>query len=859
MLLCFVFLYKILKFILYLPHTSSQLPIMKKCGIAFLLFLLLKPAFAQLPVYQWAGAFLPHNQNNYSIYTNGRSVAVDQQGNVYSAGLFTYTTDFDPGPGVFALSAGGIGDRGIYISKLNASGNFIWAVQIPLIVEWGSIEIKVDHSGNVYLASNLQHAADMDPGPGVLMLTPIGAKDAFVVKLDGNGNLVWAKQFGGPGDTVPTATALDVDDNNNVIVCGGFNNTVDFDPGPGVFNLTSTAHIQSYVVKLNGNGDFIWAKQLGHSPVVYSGASVGDVECDQQGRIYIAGTFVGTCDFDPGAGVYTLQGHSIRDGFVSKLDQNGNFVWAKRFGNTTNESFHFAEARGLDIDANNNIYIAGDFFGTFDFDPGVNTHIITSSGFSDWYLLKLNDQGEFIWADVFGGTEHDVGADVAVDNSGDVYIIGTIGYTADMDPGPGIYTITPPNINGTSVLAKVDPAGGFKYALPFLGAPDGSCLTRRMVVDATKNIYITGYMYGTMDFDPGPAVQTLYAGNDEAPYVLKLARCMNITTATLNISTCNTYVLNNETFDSSGTYIRTIPNASGCDSIITLNLTINKKFTQQNIAICQGQSFFAGGAVQTTNGIYKDTLQTWLGCDSIVTTYLTVNPRPVPNLGPDRNLCSNTTLTVTPGSFVSYLWQDMSTQSSFNITRTGLFWVKVTNGIDCSATDTILINAIFPGPENFLKAVDTICAYGKLQLQPLRNFNQYLWSTGSTENKIIINTAGKYWLTVKDINDCAGTDTINIIRKECTQGVFMPSAFTPNGDGSNDFFNASVYGRVLSFRLQVFDRYGRIVFQTTDPDKKWDGALRGKPYSTTTFAWQCTYQLENRQPEYQKGTVVLIR
>ena len=192
-------------------------------------------------------------------------------------------------------------------------------------------------------------------------------------------------------------------------------------------------------------------------------------------------------------------------------------------------------------------------------------------------------------------------------------MIGTIGHTADMDPGPAIHNITTINQYGASAIVKVSADGAYLAAASFdQVAPDyGDCLTRRMVADNVHNIYITGYLAGTVDFDPGPNIYPLNSGYGEAPFVLKLARCANATTATLDISTCNNFTLNNETFDSTGTYIRTIPNSMNCDSIITLHLTINKKYTEQSKVICDGESFFAGGAYQTVAGIYTDTLRTF--------------------------------------------------------------------------------------------------------------------------------------------------------------------------------------------------------------------------------------------------------
>ena len=363
---------------------------MKKYFVSLVILTIINTATAQLTEFQWAKAFVPLNQYNYSVYSNGRSVAVDELGNVYSAGLFNHTVDFDPGPGIFTLTAANWANTATYISKLNAKGEFLWAIQIPTWVEFGNIEIKVDKDNNVYVTSELRLSTDFDPGSGVYTLSPIGGLDVFIAKYNPNGNLIWAKQFGGPGDTVPRPDMLNIDKENNIIICGNFNRTIDFDPGLAVYNLTSTAHIQAFIVKLNSNGDFIWAKQFGNSPIVYSGSQIADIKSDLQGNIYVTGGFSGNCDFDPGPGIYMLQSQGMTDGFISKMDSEGNLIWAKSIGNTTQNKEQNIQTRAIDIDLNNNIYIGGTFRGTFDFDPGLPTHIKSSSDY-DWYILKLNE------------------------------------------------------------------------------------------------------------------------------------------------------------------------------------------------------------------------------------------------------------------------------------------------------------------------------------------------------------------------------------------------------------------------------------------------------------------------------------
>ncbi len=114
----------------------------------------MQTATAQLPVLQWAKAFNRANTANYIDYSNGRTVGVDQKGNVYSAGLFEHTVDFDLGPGVFTLTEGAY-SSGIYISKLDSNGNFIWAKQLDITVEFSYNEMKVENRQFVKFGSSL--------------------------------------------------------------------------------------------------------------------------------------------------------------------------------------------------------------------------------------------------------------------------------------------------------------------------------------------------------------------------------------------------------------------------------------------------------------------------------------------------------------------------------------------------------------------------------------------------------------------------------------------------------------------------------------------------------------------------------
>lgn len=830
---------------------------MFKISLSSLLLLFVHTAFAQMPVLQWATPFYDNNQSNYRVYNNGRSIGADQQGNVYSTGLFEHTIDADPGPAVYNLTAEGRYDYAIYIIKQDAAGNLVWAKQVPTLVEWGNIELKVDGPGNVYLASSFREPVDMDPGPGVYMMNPTGFRDAFVLKLDTDGGFIWAKQFGGPGDTGPQANCLDVDPDQNVIVSGEFNNTADLDPGPAVLNFTSTAHMQTFIVKLNKDGDLVWAKQFGNSPIVYAGTQLADLKTNSAGEIFVTGAFKGTCDFDPGAGTFMLTSQSDNDGIVAKLNADGSLNWAKKIGSEAYQYSSHMRSLAIDIDSKGNIITAGYFLGTFDFDPGPGVQSFSSNPY-DSYVLKLTGQGDFIWVKIIGGTDSDTGNDIVLDAGDNIYLAGSYGTDVDYDPGPGNHTVITPYY-GSSAIIKLTPEGNFTYAALSTSISYGTSLFRRIAIDKDLNILITGFFSGIIDAEPGPDVFAFASSNDQSPFVIKLGPCVNKSTATINISTCDYYMLNNEKLDVSGTYTRIIPNAAGCDSIITLNLTINKKLTAQSVTICEGESFFAGGANQTIAGIYRDTLQTVLSCDSIITTTLTVNPKPTPDLGADKYLCTAETINASPGNFASYLWQDLSTSANITINTSGTYWVTVSNNFGCFATDTLKVPAVLPLPANFLKNADSICSYENLLIKPLRSYNAYQWSGGSTTAALTVNGPGSYWLKVVDANGCSGMDTITVFPKSCMLGFYIPTAFTPNSDGHNDIYKPLLFGNIKQYRFAIYDRWGMVVFQSTDPGKGWDGKISGSTRGNTVFVWTCTYQLEGTNIKTEKGTVTLVK
>jgi gliding motility-associated-like protein len=238
---------------------------------------------------------------------------------------------------------------------------------------------------------------------------------------------------------------------------------------------------------------------------------------------------------------------------------------------------------------------------------------------------------------------------------------------------------------------------------------------------------------------------------------------------------------------------------------------------------------------------------------------LNVYPLPVVRLDDRDWICSGQPRTLQAGNFQSYVWQDLSTASSYTVNHPGTYHVTVTDEHRCVGSDTVFIRRIEPLPAGFLPEIVEKCSYETITLQPSQPYDQYQWSTQSQQSSILISDPGQYWLQVTDRNDCIGFDTTMVISKNCFRGVYIPSAFSPNGDGRNDQLRATIYGNCDWFELKVFDRYGRCVFVSNQPAVSWDGSDRNKPVEAGTYVWMLRYRLTGQIEVSEKGTVTLIR
>jgi hypothetical protein len=454
----------------------------------------------------------------------------------------------------------------VLLSFSAQSQTYSWARQISGTAYNIGNSMTVDRSGNVLMTGQFAGTADFDPGPTTYNLVSAGLNDIFLSKYDATGNLVWAFGFGGASWETGMAVAVDV--GGNVFLTGMFSGTVDFDPGPGVYNLTSAGGLDIVIAKYDPAGQLVWA----HS---YGGSSDDDhgnaLTVDATGNLFATGYFKGTVDFDPGPsnsdltssyidvyaikfdpsgnlvwarnmggpsydygytikldgsgnvliggsfrftnsdydpgpGVYYLNTFADEDGFVCKLDPSGNFIWARQF---TTGAFDFSNIFCLSLDASGNIYTTGSFKGKTDFNPGTGVFNMTSNGYTDGFVCKLTAAGEFAWAKLTGGcANEDYGSSLTTDRFGNTYTIGRFEYVGDFDPGPGVFNMTGYG-NVDVFMMKLNSSGNFVWARQLGGGGNdlGTCVT----LDAGGNIFTTGSFESTADFDPGAGTAYLAA------------------------------------------------------------------------------------------------------------------------------------------------------------------------------------------------------------------------------------------------------------------------------------------------------------------------------------------------------------
>lgn len=267
------------------------------------------------------------------------------------------------------------------------------------------------------------------------------------------------------------------------------------------------------ISQLQAQTTFNWAKQFSGTGTVEA-ASVG---VDPLGNVYTVGNFKQVNDFDPGVGVFNLTPATAfyTDIFITKMDPNGNFIWAKSFGGNFDDA-----AISVAVDDSGNVVVGGYFFGACDFNPGAGVNSLTStSNTNDAFIAKYDSSGNFKWVRRIGnsGANESV-KNIVINANNEIFFCGELSGTIDFD-----FTTATANVastGGTDVyVAKYTPAGYYVWANKAGGT--GAELMNDLELAPNGDLLFTGSFNGTADFDPTAATNNLISAGPANAFVCR--------------------------------------------------------------------------------------------------------------------------------------------------------------------------------------------------------------------------------------------------------------------------------------------------------------------------------------------------
>lgn len=412
--------------------------------IILAIFLSVGLQYAQSSEYAWA------NQVSGSIDDSGNGIAMDSNGNVFVTGIFSGTLTI----GTEMLESTGSYDS--FIIKYDSNGNFLWAKSSDNNGNNACYGVSTDEFGNCIITGKFYDSITFDDWT----LTSSGSKDIYLVKLDPNINVIWAKKAGGIDDD--SGGAIAVNNLGEIFISGYFEGTAYFDsviltnPEPRVFiakydidgnviwaretnvlftrglgpNITAddfgncciTTHIDGssetdmYVAKYDLNGNVSWSRIIdGAGSYTYDYGQ--GIAVDSLGNVFVAGVFDGTLNF--ASDTLDCSGSSSwEDIFLAKYDPNGNELWARQLCGV-----HYEHGQTLSIvtDREDNIIVIGYFEGSVNLEEIT----LTSNGDKDIFVCKYDSNGDLLWALNNGGLSHDRGSSIAANGCGNITAIGT--------------------------------------------------------------------------------------------------------------------------------------------------------------------------------------------------------------------------------------------------------------------------------------------------------------------------------------------------------------------------------------------------------------------------------------------------
>ncbi len=746
---------------------------------------------------------------------NGNDVAegVAANGNIVIVSGNTTSSNFPVSPGVspgyYQGTLSGSGDY--YIAKFNDSGVTQWITYYGGTGSEEKIRPIIVNNQFIYLAGQTNSTDIPTHNPGGLSYFDATAswRDAFLIKMDMDANVLWASYFGGDADDASHGFA--VSNNAVFIIAASYGGTIPLvDPGGGAYqqlgpssNSISSIYVSKFDIATNQQ---TWGTYIRSLTSDVNGGSNDYLKPISNGTHLFMSIVTKDDGFpitNPGGGAYidyNVNGNN--DNYICKFSESGVLVWSTYFGGNGNEAF-----RDITF-ANNKIWLIGYTTSTTGYptlDPVNGAYFQSSNlGGEDAIIASFETSGKLLWSTYYGGSGNDRLRSVGGDDYG-VFVTGYSysGNTMLFDPGTPTYY----NTSGNMIIGKFKANGKRQWMSRFQGAYEGRHLT------VTSNaVYIVGVTTGSLyTLNPGGGAyyQSVHGGNTFDTHIAKFDKCvipnMNISASInpicLNNSTILTttgedvtnYLWETGSINSSITVTPTISTnysagiiddmtCTNTDSIaITVNPLPNVSITG-NTQICFGDSTLltANGAstyvwntTETDTNIYVNSTITsnfsvegtdTNGCKNTDTVQVIVNPLPNVSITGNTPICFGDSTLLTANGASTYVWNTTETDTNIyvNPTITSNFSVEGTDTNGCKNSDTIqiIVNTL---PNVFITGDTTIC-FGDSTLLIANGASTYVWSTMEIDPNIYVNptTDSNFSLEGTDLNGCKNNDTIQV-------------------------------------------------------------------------------------------------